>query len=145
MKTNQEFASFGLMMISFNLFGVIVAFYWSINFAFESNLELMPKIAMTSSLIFLWFVHLTLILYLNLVSQWVTDEVSSLKNTILDLKLFKIQDMVERFQVLCHLDAFKGFEAKGYFVLGKPLMTSVMANFVTFIIVLIQFKSSEST
>ena len=40
---------------------------------------------------------------------------------------------------------FDGFDASGYFVTGKPLMSSFVSNFVTFIIILIQFRTSEST
>ena len=37
---------------------------------------------------------------------------------------------------------FDGFDANGYFTTGKPLLSSIMANFVTFMIILIQFRLS---
>ena len=45
--------------------------------------------------------------------------------------------MIER------INSFEGFDAYGFFTLGKPHLTSVAANFITFIIVLIQFKIAE--
>ena len=39
--------------------------------------------------------------------------------------------------------AFNGFEVGGFFTLKKELFTSISANFVTYLIVLVQFKLSE--
>ena len=47
--------------------------------------------------------------------------------------------------VMSMLDEFKGFDANGYFTLGKQHLTSILSNFTTFIIVLIQFKMTEKT
>ena len=41
------------------------------------------------------------------------------------------------------INSFDGFNASGFFTLGKPNLTSIVANFITFIIVLIQFNQSE--
>ena len=40
------------------------------------------------------------------------------------------------------LDEFQGFDVYGYATLGKPLITSMFANFITYLIILIQFKIS---
>ena len=40
---------------------------------------------------------------------------------------------------------FSGFDGLGYFTLGKPLLTSITANILTYLIVLIQFKISENS
>ena len=40
------------------------------------------------------------------------------------------------------LDEFKGFYANGYATLGKPLLSSIFANFITYVIILIQFRIS---
>ena len=37
---------------------------------------------------------------------------------------------------------FEGFDGHGFFTLGRSHLTSVVSNFITFIIVLIQFKQS---
>ena len=42
--------------------------------------------------------------------------------------------------VLCHLTRWENFDGYGFFVLGKPFLTGILANFITYIIVLIQFQ-----
>ena len=41
------------------------------------------------------------------------------------------------------LDKFKGFNANGYFVVNSSLLTGMVANFVTYSVILIQFRQSE--
>ena len=40
------------------------------------------------------------------------------------------------------LAEFKGLDANGYVTLGKPLLTSIFASFITYLIILVQFKIS---
>ena len=40
------------------------------------------------------------------------------------------------------LSEFQGFDANGYVTLGKPLLTSIFASFITYLIILVQFKIS---
>ena len=40
------------------------------------------------------------------------------------------------------LSEFQGFDACGFATLGKPLLSSIFANFITYLIILIQFKIS---
>ena len=47
--------------------------------------------------------------------------------------------------IFSEIDRFKGFDGNEFFTLGKPLITSIMANFVTYLIILIQFKMSENS
>ena len=65
-------------------------------------------------------------------------------------------DEIERFRVMenvpahCpamnylmkRLQAFEGFSANDYFYLNKPLITGILANFITYFIILVQFKLS---
>ena len=37
---------------------------------------------------------------------------------------------------------FQGLDANGYVTLGKPLLTSIFASFITYLIILVQFKIS---
>ena len=48
-------------------------------------------------------------------------------------KMAKLQGTMEKFQ---------GFNALNYFTLNKSCLTSIVANFMTYLIVLLQFKSS---
>ena len=47
--------------------------------------------------------------------------------------------------VITLLDEFKGFDAKGYFTLNHSLLTGMTANFMTYLVILVQFKQSESS
>ena len=40
--------------------------------------------------------------------------------------------------VITLLDHFKGFDAKGYFTLNHSLLTGMTANFVTYLVILVQ-------
>ena len=42
------------------------------------------------------------------------------------------------------LEKFTGFTALNYFTLNKSLLTSIFANFLTYIIVLLQFNPGDS-
>ena len=44
-----------------------------------------------------------------------------------------------------NLEAFKGFDGSGFFTLNKEFLSGVAANFITYLIVLIQFKVGESS
>ena len=47
--------------------------------------------------------------------------------------------------VVTLLDEFRGFDAKGYFTLNHSLLTGMTASFVTYMVILVQFKQSESS
>ena len=47
--------------------------------------------------------------------------------------------------VISLLEEFKGFNAKGFFTLNHSLLTGMTANFVTYLVILVQFKQSESS
>ena len=89
-------------------------------------------------------------------SEHLCDQVKLLKNTLDEVYIedhefvfgeggqlrdarFARNLMVNQFQ------DFRGFDGLGYFTLGKPLLTSITANILTYLIVLIQFKISENS
>ena len=43
------------------------------------------------------------------------------------------------------LEAFKGFDGSGFFTLNREFLSGVAANFLTYLIVLVQFKVGESS
>ena len=47
--------------------------------------------------------------------------------------------------VMEDLKEFDGFDGKGYFILNKPLLTGILANFITYIIILIQFNMTTDS
>ena len=64
-----------------------------------------------------------------------------MKKRILDIQFQTGQSEA----VIALLDEFKGFDAKGYFTLNHSLLTGMTANFVTYLVILVQFKQSESS
>ena len=87
-------------------------------------------------------------------SQCIKDSVDDIKNTILDIEINEYHQVCvvdgkvsniehAKKRLISGLDAFKGFHGNGYFTLGKELLTSIVANFVTYLIILVQFKVSE--
>ena len=84
------------------------------------------------------FIILTVI-YINIMSQEVANNLQRLKPYIYKLKSDEKDELIDK------ITSFQGFNACGFFTLGKPLLTSIVANFTTFIIVLIQFKMAEKS
>lgn len=138
---NDTFSSFFFFMITFGLIAMITTFYWTTTIIFKPDIEIMNKILIGLGALMIFFIFFDIVIYVNCMSQIVTDEVQKLKETLLIYKGEVSND--EKFEALYLIDSFHGFDANGYFVLGKPLLTSVAANFTTFIIVLIQFRLSE--
>ena len=88
---------------------------------------------------------------LNGQSEEIKQIVSNLKDTLGDIVVSngKIQidgrfhsEVYARGHLINKLAEFQGLDAYGYATLGKPLLTSVFANFITYLIILIQFKIS---
>ena len=83
---------------------------------------------------------LILLYYINVLSHEVNGNLSELKNSISLSPHIHFED---KYQLIERMNSFNGFDANGYFTLGKQLLTSIVSNFTTFIIVLIQFKMAE--
>ena len=89
---------------------------------------------------------------LNAQSEEIKQSVSKLKNTLGDLEISDgiIQidgrfhsEAYARGHLINKLAEFQGLDANGYVTLGKPLLTSIFATYITYLIILIQFKMSE--
>jgi len=95
-------------------------------------------------------IQICIVIFMNLASQHVQDRLEELKN-ILEVCDFENRIIDGEFQnvtkeqnlIIKHFEEFKGFDGYGYFHLSKSLLTGVVSNFVTYLIVLIQFKVSE--
>ena len=86
-------------------------------------------------------------------TQDIKDDIHGIKRAIVDLdinpddlltsngKTVRAKHLQKR--IASGLDEFQGFHGNNYFVLGKPLLTSITANFITYLIILVQFKVSE--
>ena len=113
---------------------------------FESLLIAQYIFGALSAILALWI--------LNGQSEEIKQIISNLKDTLGDLVVSNgIIQMDGRFHLEAYarghlinkLGEFQGFDAYGYATLGKPLLTSVFANFITYLIILIQFKISIDT
>ena len=74
-------------------------------------------------------------------SENVSHSVQKLKVNILEFQFKKGQQQGE---VVYHLlNEFYGFEAYGFFTLNHSLLTGIVSNFVTYLVVIINFRVSE--
>ena len=108
------------------------------SFLFDSYENGMPYARMTT--LYGSFMFLLLLYYINVLSHEVKENLSELKNSIALSPFINFED---KYQLIERMNSFNGFDANGYFTLGKPHLTSIVSNFTTFIIVLIQFKMAE--
>ena len=93
--------------------------------------------------------HLLFIFYMNVASQEMMENVQELKRTIKrtnmdELKIpwegkFESTSFVKTI-IVDDLAEFQGFDGNGYFTLGKAFYSSIIANFLTYLIILIQTK-----
>ena len=94
-------------------------------------------------------------IYSIFISQYIVDDVQNLVEV---LQRLPIQDnqmacidnelhpaMYVRELLVKKLESFNGFDAGGLFKLNKSILSGITANFITYVIVLIQFKTSENT
>ena len=79
------------------------------------------------------------ICYINFLSQDVTNSLQELAECISESQITNENWKVITIQ---RINSFEGFDGYGFFTLGRSHLTSVVSNFITFIIVLIQFKQS---
>ena len=86
--------------------------------------------------------------FISLYGQKIGDQVKTLKETLDDQFILdpgKSEEIIKMKKlVLCHLSRWENFDACGFFTLGKPFLTGLLANFITYIIILIQFQLTEA-
>ena len=132
-KTNNTFSAVLFVLILAYLISLIFAFYSLLSFVLDaksSNFSLFPFIIFL--VVNLW--------YFNVLSCDLTKTVHQLKRAILRSGI----EFECKSYIIEELQCFQGFDAHGFFTLNRPLLTSIISNFTTFIIILIQFKMSEN-
>ena len=75
-------------------------------------------------------------------SQFIKDSSDQIKLILLNNPETD-ENKIQKTQALLKFETWNGFHGNGYFTLGKSLLTAVVANFITYLIILIQFKVSE--
>ena len=87
--------------------------------------------------------------FTSIYSQKIGDQVKALKETLHDQFIIdpgESEDIIKMKKlVLCHLGRWENFGGCDFFTLGKPFLTGLLANFITYIIILIQFRLTEPT
>jgi hypothetical protein len=126
-----------------------------------SNVYLLLDYAMSSETSKYWFAQVTFFLgslcsalvlwILNKQSEDIKQDLRKLKEDMRNLSAtddfveingnFHLESYARR-NLIDTLSEFQGFDACGFATLGKPLLSSIFANFITYLIILIQFKIS---
>ena len=87
--------------------------------------------------------------YLSSFSQSLVSKIEELENAFSNMKFCKdmneAQFIDEKHSLYLQLDGFKGYNGENYFTVNYSMNTGLIANFVTYLIVLIQFKITENS
>ena len=137
----QHFAHFLFWIISINQVVVIFLGYITISVFISEELKHWETIC-----VFVGFVLFDLALIFGTfilchTSESLANKVQELKKVILNIEFQTGQSNA----VFLKLDEFQGFIANGYFTLNHSLITSLTTNFLTFLVILVQFKQTESS
>lgn len=141
-----------LMLQSISLF--ICCIYNAIDMAINPNAPLFFKIWATTLQIDMLLLFLCYILLINFPSEAVKNKMKDLRHLALSLNTSEDSKMeidgqiytetYARTWLVDQLNEFQGFDMGGFANLGKPLLGSIVANTLTYLIVLIQFKLNEN-
>ena len=146
-KNIKTFLSFPIFQLfSLSIIMAIIVSYRSFDFLITSDFSSANLTIQALGFFILSTVTTYSFIFVNLYSQKIGDQVRDLKENIQDqcilsLDLEKSEELiVMKNLILCHLTRWENFDGYGFFVLGKPFLTGILANFITYIIVLIQFQ-----
>lgn len=84
-----------------------------------------------------WIIYL-FHMYCSL-SEHIVDQINCLRERVMDFD----QQSNQQDMIYSALSEFQGFDAKGYFTLNNSLLTGMITNFATLLVILVQFKQSE--
>ena len=134
-QANSAFSPLLFWILTIALTTMTLSAYFAISFLFElrgseSFISKIGTLLGSTSII-------STVIFINFMSHEVSKNLQKLKYYIYELKSDRKDQIIEM------INSFQGFDACGFFILGKPLLTSIVASFTTFIIVLIQFKMAE--
>ena len=138
-EANDMFKPHLFHMCSGFLIAVICTLFRSISFAMGGYEVTAEQIIFIVSYVLFGAVQTFSLYNLIMKSHMLIDRVSNLIDAISKTEEEKTTD-----RILEKLKRFQGFSAMDFFTLNKPLLTSITANFVTYLIVLIQFRASET-
>ena len=144
-KANQTLSAKLLTIITFSLIGLVSSLYTTISLGcFTKNPDGYGSTISTVGYIIYSATFLWTVCQLNALSQRVSDQVIELREQLTNLCNSdpNIEQSKTKACQLLHL--FHGFDCSGYVTLGRPVLTSILTTVLTYTIILVQFKESES-
>ena len=152
--SSNNFYLMTILSIQILIFIFTTAYYTVHNF---DNANIFLALNMTTNFGYC-FTFVLQVYYLNIWSQNCTDEIHELSNHLRNL-IIPDDDIIEKMEfeeqraapiafvkkrIEEQLQEFRGFDAKGYFILGKSFLKNLVAFCATYFVILLQFKMTDS-
>ena len=147
------FSYFLFWILVISLCGLIFATYRSISFILGNYSKDWQFLCMSITFCVLSLFFVKIIWYICSFSQLLATKIHELKYSIMDLNISMEDQLVhqikettignEKESVYVQLNDFKGFNAEDFFTVNNSLITGMTSHFVTFLIILIEFKFTE--
>ena len=136
------------LIVTSQLFGLIFLSYRCLSYALGSYAVARWENQITATGYFIGVLTFLLVTwYLTNFSQSLLSKTEDLKIALSNVKFCKDMNdtefVDEKNSLYLQLNGFKGFYGENYFTVNNSMITGMIANFVTYLIVLIQFKMSE--
>ena len=134
-KASNTFSSIAFWLISIFQIGVIMLTYYVLStysILISGNFK-WDRLLFALGMGIICLISIMDLIYFCTMSEKVLKEVKT-------LKCMSLERCVKMFILL---DQFNGFDANGFFNLKHSLLSSMTANFVCYMVVLMQFKQSE--
>ena len=155
LKTLSEisnlFSVFLFGIIVSTLFGVIFTTYRSISFILGDYSHAKEMKLISISYFSIFISYLQIFWYFCHFSQTLATKVQELKIVLLNLNVSKLGILNlnesevnnEKMSICMQLDDFNGYNAEDFFTVNNSLISGMTSNFLTYLIILIQFKLTE--
>ena len=148
LKKSSKLFSYNLFWIlTLLLCGLIFSTYRSLSFLLGNYAKNWEYICMSGSFLMISIAYCCIIWYLCHLSQTLISKTQDLKvalGTNLSLRR-SVLDESSELEIICsELNDFKGFHGEDFFNVNNSLITGMVSNFVTYLIILIEFKITEN-
>ena len=147
------FSYFLFWILVESLSGLTFGTYRSISFVLGNYSKDWQFLCMSITFFVMSLSFVQMIWYLCSFSQLLATKIHELKYSIMDLSITMEDQLVhqinettissEKESVYLQLNDFKGFNAEDFFTVNNSLITGMTSHFVTFLIILIEFKFTE--
>lgn len=152
---SKTFSRHVFICISIGMLIVILLVFRSVSFALSGQSFSAALICFVIGFACFTITIIFLIISLNITSAYLENEVCKLRESLNNRVFLEHVQVYIKGQIVSAKEAkhimienlkdYNGYDGLGYFNLGRPLLTGIMANFATYFIVLVQFKLTEMT